>query len=101
MRRATPARSALLVSAVLAFGTPMLAASPPNIALTLRNDFIHEFKNRATIDVDLKVVIAATSPHSVGSTSSEDGDLHVAAKATQVGLPMVSEVLHAANFSSS
>jgi len=84
---------------LVALIAPAFGATPPNIALTLRNDFIREYKNRATIDADLRVVIAAEHPHTVGSTSSDDGDLHVAVESDDVGLPMVAELMNARNFS--
>jgi hypothetical protein len=60
--------------------------------LVLQRTFIEKYKNRATIDALFVVDLALPQPH----PPAEDGDLHAAGRSSQVGLPMVSEVMNAA-----
>jgi hypothetical protein len=62
--------------------------------ITLRNSFIEKYKNRATISTPFRVVFAAKKPH----VADEDGDLHVAGLADEVGLPCVAELMNAKDF---
>src|SRR4051794_36382418 len=53
--------------------------------LTLKSDFIEKYKNNVTIDADFLVDKAPPHEHS----AAEDGDMHVAGRADQIGLPTV------------
>jgi len=61
------------------------------IDITLRDDFINQYKNRATIDVSFVVDKAHKRPN----PGAADGDLHVAGRAEEVGLPIVAEIMNA------
>jgi hypothetical protein len=62
--------------------------------ITLRNNFIEKHKNRVTISTPFRVVFAAKKIH----RPEEDGDLHVAGLADEVGLPCVAELMNARDF---
>ena len=80
-------RCVVWFSVLLASGGIALA----DIEVTLKNTFIEKFKDRATIDASFSVDKAHKRPN----TPAKDGDLHVAGRATQVGLPMVAEIMNA------
>lgn len=63
------------------------------ITITLKNSFIEKYKNRATIEVPFAVEKAHKKPN----PASKDGDLHVAGRAAEVGLPIVAEIMNAAS----
>ena len=67
----------------------------PAGTVILKKAFIEKYKNRATIDVNFEVDHAHKHPNKIGS-DGDDGDLHTAGRAAEVGLPMVSEVVNAA-----
>ena len=87
-----------VVLAALALA-PLLAAAQPSgrstphggIHITLKNEFIDQYKDRATIDVNFTVDKAHAKPN----LPSKDGDLHVAGRAPEVGLPIVAEIMNA------
>ena len=60
--------------------------------LVLKRAFIEKYKNRATIDGTFVVDHAHKHPNA----AADDGDLHAAGRSDAVGLPMVSEVMNAA-----
>jgi hypothetical protein len=60
--------------------------------LVLQRSFIEKYKNRATIDGTFMVDHAHKRPNSAAA----DGDLHASGRSDDVGLPMVSEVMNAA-----
>ncbi|MBI1746789.1 MAG: hypothetical protein HYR55_09400 [Acidobacteria bacterium] len=62
------------------------------IQIILKNSFIEQFKNRATIEASYTVVKAHAHPN----PPSKDGDMHIAGTAPEVGLPMVAEIMNAA-----
>src|SRR5438067_2867868 len=77
---------------------PLLSAAQLNrpspqggIHITLRNAFITEYKNRATIDTTYTVDKAHPHPN----PASKDGDLHIAGRAPEAGLPIVAEIMNA------
>ena len=79
----------------LALATVFIALTVhAEIEITLRNTFIEKFKNRATIDTKFVVDKA----HKKANAPSKDGDLHVAGRANEVGLPIVGEIVNAKNF---
>lgn len=64
-----------------------------NIEITLKNEFIEQFKDRATISVSFVVDKAHARPN----PPKKDGDLHVAGRAEEVGLAIVAEIMNAAS----
>ena len=78
-----------LISAFILLLLPV--AGSAQIQITLKNSFIEKFKDRATIDATFTVDKAHKSPN----PASKDGDLHVAGRAPEVGLAIVSEVMNA------
>jgi hypothetical protein len=63
------------------------------IEITLKNDFIEQYKDRATISASFIVDKAHQHPN----PPEKDGDLHAAGRADEVGLPMVAEIMNAAS----
>ena len=64
-----------------------------NIEITLKNDFIEQFKDQATISVSYTVDKAHRHPN----PPKNDGDLHAAGRADEVGLPIVAEIMNASS----
>lgn len=62
-----------------------------NIEITLKNDFIEQNKDKATISVSFTVDKAHVKPN----PGTKDGDLHVAGRAPEVGLAIVAEIMNA------
>src|SRR5437868_479002 len=61
------------------------------VEIVLKNSFIETFKNRATINVNYTIDKAHAHPN----TPAKDGDMHVAGRADEVGLPVVAEIMNA------
>lgn len=61
------------------------------IQITLNNAFIEKFKNRVTIDATYTVDKAHPRPN----LPAKDGDLHIAGRAPEIGLPIVAEIMNA------
>lgn len=61
------------------------------IEITLKNSFIEAYKNRATIQANYVIDKAHKKPN----PPSKDGDLHVAGRTAEVGLPIVAEIMNA------
>jgi hypothetical protein len=59
--------------------------------VTLNTDFVEQLKNRPTIDVAFVVDKAHAHPN----PPEKDGDMHVAGRAEQIGLPTVAEIENA------
>lgn len=79
----------------LALATFLIALTArAEIEITLKNTFIEKFKNRATISTRFIVDKAHKKPNS----PSKDADLHVAGRASEVGLPIVAEIMNARQF---
>lgn len=76
----------------------VLACSPlvclADQTLSLKKDFVNQFKDRATISTDLRVDVHPKSPHSIGK-GAEDGDIHMAGRDNVIKLPLVAEILNA------
>ncbi len=81
---------ALLIS-VIGCGS----AFSQNFKLTLKDDFIESYYNKATITANF--VIDHTHHHAkdIGSSASDDGDIHAAARSGSVGLASVIEIMNA------
>ena len=60
----------------------------------LKNSWISTFKNRVTMALTYKLEKAHKRPNPVGE-KSDDGDMHLAGRSTQVGLPFVVEIVNA------
>jgi len=73
----------------------MLVAAAPTIAQTsisLKKEFVEEFKNRVTIDTRFIIDKAHAHPNS----GAKDGDMHVAGRSpADVGLATVAEIMNA------
>lgn len=78
---------ALLLGALL-----LPAAARAEIQITLQNSFIEKYKNRATLDATFTVDKAHRRPN----PAAQDGDLHAAGRAPEIGLASVAEVMNAA-----
>lgn len=64
--------------------------------VVLKKSFVEKYKDRATIEADFYVDHAHVRPNS----PAKDGDMHVAGRSpNEVGLPMVAEVMNAAQSS--
>ena len=86
-----PSKKAVGASVLLlGFFTGSLFA---NIEITLKNEFIEQFKDRATIDASF--VVDKAHPHP--NAAKNDGDLHAAGRAEEIGLPIVAEIMNAAS----
>jgi hypothetical protein len=74
----------------------MLALLLPTVApagtVVLKKAFVQKYKDRATIDATFIVDHAHKRPNS----PSKDGDIHASGRSSEVGLPMVAEVINAA-----
>jgi hypothetical protein len=64
-----------------------------NIEITLKNDFIEKYKDQATISASF--IVDKAHPHP--NAAKNDGDLHAAGRADEVGLPIVAEIMNAAS----
>lgn len=69
-----------------------------DIVLTLPNDFIETYKNRATIDTDFVIYFAHEKPKTPSpSKPSNDGDIHIAGVPEKLQMPTVAELMNAAS----
>jgi hypothetical protein len=74
------------------------SAAWADIVLTLPNDFIENFKNRATIATDFEIHFAHSSPKKPSpSKPSNDGDIHISGVAAELPMPAVAELMNAAS----
>jgi len=62
--------------------------------LVLSASFVNQVKNKASISVSLEVDAHPNTPHSI-SNGGNDGDIHMAGRADEVGLPLVAEIVNA------
>lgn len=62
--------------------------------LALNKTFVQKYMNKATIAVNLTVDIHLNAPHPI-SNDGKDGDIHIAGRADEVGLPLVAEIINA------
>jgi hypothetical protein len=82
-------RSALGLAIV--FWLALAATALAEIQLTLKRSFIEQYKNRATITATFTVDKAHEHPN----PANRDGDLHIAGRAPEIGLPTVAEIMNA------
>ncbi len=97
MKVTTAVRALVVLTFSIALGIGAHAAPGDGggnapISLTLKNDFIAKYKNRATIT---DVIFQVDQVHTAPNPGSKDGDLHVAGRTDAVGLPMVAELMNA------
>lgn len=71
----------------------LAAAVHAETQITLKNSFIEKYKNRATVTATYTIDAAHKKPN----PASKDGDMHVAGRAPEVGLPIVAEIMNAAS----
>jgi len=69
------------------------AGAVAEIHITLTNAFIDKYKDRVTIDATYTVDGAHKKPNA----PSQDGDLHVAGRAPEIGLASVAVIMNAAS----
>jgi hypothetical protein len=67
------------------------------IIVHLKYSFVDKYKNRLTIEAPDFIVVRA---HKKPNAPSKDGDMHVAGTASEVGLPIVAEIMNAAAYPS-
>ncbi len=83
--------SALVTLAILL----LPVASNAQVDITLKNSFIEQYKDRATITATYTVDKAHKKPN----PAAKDGDLHVAGRAPEIELATVAEIMNAASAS--
>ena len=73
-------------------------AARADLVLTLPNDFIERFKNRATITTEFEIFFAHDKPKKPSpSKPSNDGDIHISGVAALLPMPTVAELMNAAS----
>jgi hypothetical protein len=82
-------RSSLALAVLIALAFPGWAWGAK---LVLKKAFIEKYKNRVTVDVDFLV----DKSHKKPNPAKDDGDLHFAGRAQAIGLPLVAEIMNAA-----
>ena len=75
---------------ILAFVAPSFGQT----ALVLKNAFIEANKNRATMSITLEVDHVLKKVHKI-DRGGDDGDIHMSGRSSDVGLPLVAEVMNA------
>jgi hypothetical protein len=82
-----------LLTALLCVICVVIQAIPAaaSITIVLRNSFINQYANRATINANFHVDAAAPRPH----PNASDGDEHAAGISPQIGLVTVIEIMNA------
>ncbi|MBI5641172.1 MAG: hypothetical protein HZA17_12170 [Nitrospirae bacterium] len=81
----------ITLSIVLTVLLCLPVVSSAEVTISLKNSFIEQYKNRATIDTTFTVDMAHKKPNA----PSKDGDLHVAGRSPEVELPVVAEIMNA------
>jgi hypothetical protein len=70
------------------------AAASGQATVYMKQKFLEKHCDSATMDIRFKIDKAHKSPNPVGA-GSDDGDLHMAGRSSNVGLPMVAEIVNA------
>lgn len=79
--------------ALFAIAAPVAA----DLTLTLPNDFIEKYKNRATIATEFEIHFAHKAPKKPSpSKPANDGDIHISGIASELRMPAVAELMNAA-----
>jgi hypothetical protein len=81
-------KSSLLIA--IAFVAPSFAQTD----LVLKNAFIEANKNRVIMDITLEVDHVLKNPHKI-DRGGNDGDIHMSGRSSDIGLPLVAEVMNA------
>jgi hypothetical protein len=87
-----PGCALLYRGADVAYVELMAEFSPNDVQIEIHKSFIAKLMNRVSMDVDFRVEHADIVPH----PAFMDGDLHFAGHSPQVGLPVVGEIINAA-----
>jgi hypothetical protein len=88
----------LLCAVITALVLFFVSSARADIVLTLPNDFIERFKNRATITTDFEIHFAHSAPKKPSpSKPSNDGDIHISGVAAELPMPAVAELMNAAS----
>lgn len=61
--------------------------------IVLKNSFIQKYKSRVTIETEFKIDHVKKTINK----PEDDGDFHIAGRSTEIGLPMVAEIMNAMN----
>lgn len=89
-----------LTTAALWLLCSVVPAPAEQFSLELRNDFVHAFHDRATMEVNYTVVGAQIKAHS----PQNDGEVHISGTAREVGtnadvgFATVAEIMHASKY---
>jgi hypothetical protein len=83
-------RYAFLV-VLLTFASVAGSVARADIEIVLKNSFIEEYKDRVSIDANFTVDAMLARPH----PPKQDGDIHIAGRADEIGLPAVVEIMNA------
>ncbi len=66
-------------------------------SLTLKNEFIEKYKDKATIATDFTMLFAHEKPKTPSpSKPANDGDIHISGTSADIQLPVVAEIMNAA-----
>ena len=90
----TPRKHVSQLLSAFVLSVILTAAAHAEVEITLRNDFIEQYKNRATITATFTVDKAHPNPN----PPKKDGDLHIAGRAPEIQLPAVAEIMNAADY---
>jgi hypothetical protein len=91
-------RPLFLTAIIVAFAFLQCSIATADIVLTLPNDFIEKYKNRATIETDFDVRFAHEKPKKPAPAKpANDGDIHVAGVPEELPMPTVAEIINAAS----
>jgi hypothetical protein len=93
MSRPTLRRNVLVMVgvAVSMLGLSVFTPANATIEITLKNSFIEQYKDRATIAAQFTIDMAHKKPN----PPSKDGDLHIAGRAPEIKLATVAEIMNA------
>jgi hypothetical protein len=91
MRIAISIRLKTITAAVVAIW--LSAGNCLAAAITLQNSFIKQYANRATMTANCVIDHAHAKPN----PPIKDGDLHIAVRSKDIGLPAVAEIMNAAS----
>lgn len=99
MRNRNGTKRPLFLGLVIATSALLLSGiAYADIVLTLSNDFIEKYKNRATIETEFEVMYAHEKPKKPSASKpANDGDIHVAGVPQELPMPTVAEIMNAAS----
>ena len=82
MRKTRPS----LVILLLLYSIPLFS----QVEVTLTRQFINKYADRVTIDTHFRVDVSSRI-----HPAKDDGDIHIAGTAPEIGLPAVAEIMNA------